>query len=229
MMEKLKYSPNINVIVKKKRIKKMYLRVSSKDASVNISAPIGIPDKIIKEFIEKNIEWIQKKQARILADREKAEKPLEAGSEVYIWGKAYKIAVRNAVSNVIILRDDTMLVYTRQADGIELVIEKWLRRKLMEKITDRAAVWETVVGKQASEYAVRKMVRCWGNCRPTTGRITINLEIVHRPEECLDYVLVHELVHFHEIYHNKRFWSLVEKFYPNWKLTKNLLKNWEEI
>ena len=95
----------MDVVIKKKRIKRMYLRVSPKDGSVNISAPIGMPDRIIKDFIEKNVNWIKERQAKILLDKKNAEKVLETGSAVCLWGKEYNLAIRQTVNNAVILRD----------------------------------------------------------------------------------------------------------------------------
>lgn len=214
----------MKIKVTKKRIKKMYLRVSTKDGSVNISAPIGTPDNIIREFLESNIQWIQEKQAKVLADKDNLKQPLENGSTINLWGQKYAVLVRPATSNAVILRGNDIVIYLKNTTA-EAILEKWCRRKLQEKIIERSVHWESIVGKKASEYVIRKMTRCWGNCRPKTGRITINYELIHKPVECLDYVLVHELVHFYEIYHNDRFWSLVGRFYPDYKYIRQFLRD----
>lgn len=202
----------------------MYLRVSAKDGSVNISAPIGTPDSIIREFVENNIQWIQEKQEKVLSGKDNLERPFENGSSINLWGKKYTVLVRQATNNAVILRENDVIIYLKNTTA-EDILEKWCRRKLQEKITERSIHWENIVGKKATEYVIRKMTRCLGNCRPKTGRITINYELIHKPVECLDYVLVHELVHFYEIYHNDRFWGFVEKFYPDYKSVRRFLRD----
>lgn len=84
--------------------------------------------------------------------------------------------------------------------------------------------WEVIIGVKAHEWGVKAMKTRWGSCNTVKKRIWINLHLIHKPRVCLEYVLVHELVHLLEASHNKRFYALMTEFMPDWKAHRQLLK-----
>ena len=85
--------------------------------------------------------------------------------------------------------------------------------------------WQPIVGKEVSDWRVQKMKTKWGSCNISERRILINLELAKKSPECLEYILVHELVHLHERHHNDNFRALMDKFMPKWRLGRDLLKS----
>ena len=84
--------------------------------------------------------------------------------------------------------------------------------------------WQPVIGKQVDHWGVKKMKTKWGGCNTEKRRIWLNLELAKKLPQCLEYILVHELVHLHERHHNEHFKRLMDKFLPSWRSSREALK-----
>ncbi|WP_205703430.1 M48 family metallopeptidase [Hymenobacter radiodurans] len=122
------------------------------------------------------------------------------------------------------IRDEQFLELSIPQDASkeqrESVLTAWYRARLKEQLPALLAKWEPVVGKQATAWGVKQMKTRWGTCNIQAKRIWLNLELIKRPPLCLEYVVVHELVHLHERYHNARFWGFMDQFMPDWRTYK---------
>ena len=97
------------------------------------------------------------------------------------------------------------------------------KQRLQNVLPPLIQKWQAIVGVQANQWNVRAMTSRWGSCHPTKKRICLNAHLIHYPLVCLEYVLVHELVHLLEASHNQRFHALMSQFMPEWKAYKKLL------
>ena len=111
----------------------------------------------------------------------------------------------------------------RKSSRESAVISKEQREALAGKIEFFAKQWEPVMGVTAASFTIRDMKTIWGSCSTKTGRIRINLQLAVYPDECIEYVVVHELCHLLEPSHNARFKQFMTKFLPDWKERKKLL------
>jgi predicted metal-dependent hydrolase len=103
-------------------------------------------------------------------------------------------------------------------------LSAWYRAHLKEQLPALIARWEAVVGVQVHDWGVKQMKTRWGTCSIRARRIWLNLELIKHPPVCLEYVVVHELVHLHERLHNARFWGLMDRFMPDWRPAQQALK-----
>ena len=103
------------------------------------------------------------------------------------------------------------------------LLNDWYRRRLKELVPDLIAKWQPVVGVQVADWGIKKMKTRWGSCNTRDHRVWLNLELAKKPPRCLEYVLVHELVHLLESHHNDRFKALMDQFMPQWQL------HWDEL
>lgn len=108
-------------------------------------------------------------------------------------------------------------------DRRESVLERWYRRQLRKEIPTLLAKWEPRVGKRVTEVRIRKMKTRWGSCTAEAGRIWLNLELIKKPIACLEYVLVHEMVHLHERRHTDRFRKWMDRLLPDWRVRRDEL------
>lgn len=99
----------------------------------------------------------------------------------------------------------------------EIVLNQWYRGILKQRLPKLMAKWQQEVKAEASFVGIKRMKTKWGSCNPQTARIWINLELVKKPPECLEFIVVHELVHLHERKHNERFIGLMNMYLPNWR------------
>lgn len=99
----------------------------------------------------------------------------------------------------------------------------WYRSNLKSEIPDLIEKWEKIIGIEVDEWRIRKMKTRWGSCNLEAGRIWLNLELIKKPANCLEYIIVHEMVHFVERHHDENFVELMDKFIPKWRSFKNEL------
>ena len=143
-------------------------------------------------------------------------------SEVrFLWGEAYEFIVERSLKRPLTeLRGNS--IYMRVgAKSTEVEqrkqLDKWYVLQMQEKLREVVPRYEEITGRHASEWRFRRMKTRWGSCNIGRARICLNIQLAEKPIECLEYVVAHELTHLHEIGHNKRFWGLMDEFYPNWK------------
>ena len=99
----------------------------------------------------------------------------------------------------------------------EAVVTAWYREQVSKAVLPLIAKWEPVLGVKVDQVIVRRMKTRWGSCTPRRRSVRLNTELGKKPPECLEYVVVHELVHLLEPSHNTRFVSLMDKFMPQWR------------
>lgn len=105
----------------------------------------------------------------------------------------------------------------KMADELSGAITKEQMKRLAEMVEAYARKWEPVMGVHAAHWTFRYMKTRWGSCTVNTGRIRINTRLAYYPDECLEYIVVHELCHLIEPSHNKRFHTYMTKYLPDWK------------
>lgn len=205
-----------------KDIKCVRLRVCSPDGTVKVSAPRGVSLSTVEAFVAKNGEWIGQQQDRIRSRQGIIKVPVYAERDSHpIWGKTYLVSLkhtdekpgvelRNGWLRLNIPRDCT------EGDRQRLV-KNWEREMLRAAIPPLIALWEPIMGVRVDRFFIQNMKTRWGSCNLTRRSIRINLELIRKPVECLEYVVVHEMIHLLERYHNARFYELMNHFLPDWK------------
>lgn len=218
---------DIPIFLTRKKIKNLYIRIKAPEAKVMVSVPIFMPDAYVKEFITKQWDWIRGKRKEILdagtVEREAGEQYV-SGEVHDLWGIPYELIVERSLKRPVTeLRGDKIYMRVTAHSTCEerrRQLDKWYQGQLMEILPELAAKYETIVGRHASQWRFRRMKTRWGSCNIQKKRICLNIQLAQMPVECLEYVMVHELTHLHEAGHNKRFWGLVDQFYPRWQEVK---------
>lgn len=103
-------------------------------------------------------------------------------------------------------------------------LNEWYRGQLKARIPDLLNYWQSVIGKQVSAWGIKKMKTKWGSCNISQRRIWMNLELAKKPVECLEYVIVHELVHLLERHHNEQFKAHMDKYLSQWQRSRDVLR-----
>ncbi len=213
------------VDVVKKPIKNINLSVYPPDGRVRISAPWQVDDATIRAFAIAKLEWIRQKQAKILARPRQAAKQYISGESHYYKGDRYLLNVIDSnLASKVVIRDRTRLdLYVKKGSDQEQrtkVLTKWYRQQLKAELPDLIAHWQEIIGVQINDWGVKKMKTRWGTCNIRAKRIWLNLELIKKPPHCLEYVVVHELVHLLERGHGDRFKAYMTQFMPNWRAYK---------
>jgi predicted metal-dependent hydrolase len=216
----------IVIEILRKPIKNMTLRIYPPDGRVAISAPLKLRLDLIKKQLEAKRDWIHKQRARLIAQAI----PLanyESGEQHYFMGKNYALLIHQATKRTqVILEDETMHCFIKADLTLaekETVLEKWYRQRMKEQIPALIAKWEPIIGVSVNSWGIKVMKTRWGSCNPSKKRIWLNLNLIKKPLACLEYVLVHEMVHILEASHNKRFYAFMDEFLPQWRSIKTEL------
>jgi predicted metal-dependent hydrolase len=215
---------DIAVNVVRKNIKNVHLRVYPPNGNVRISAPLRMNLDTIRVFAISKLDWIKKHQQKIRSQiRETPREYLDRESH-YLWGKRYLLdLVELDTSPHLELRHDRLILQVRRGTNIikkQEIVNEFYRQQLEAAIPPLIDKWERLLGVSVTSFSIRKMKTKWGSCTPSLGTIRFNLELAKKPAECLEYVIVHELVHLLEPSHNKRFIAFMDSFMPKWRFYK---------
>lgn len=218
---------SIAVDVVKKDIKNLHLSVYPPAGKVRISAPLRMNLDTIRVFAISKLGWIKQQQKKLQEqERETPREYLDRESH-YVWGKRYLLKViENDAAPAVELKHSKMHLRVRPGASEEKkqdVIEEWYRVQLKQTVPDLIAKWEPLMGVKVERFYVQRMKTKWGSCNPTVNSIRLNTELAKKPLECLEYVVVHEMVHLLEPTHNKRFISLLDGFIPKWQFYREIL------
>ena len=217
----------LSVDVVKKNIKNIHLSVYPPTGRVRISAPLRMDLDTIRIFAVSKISWIKKQQNKLHNQRRETPRDYITRESHYYMGKRYllKVIEHNAPANVI-LKHETIELYIRPditTEKRQTIMEEWYRRKLKEIVSEMIAKWEKKMRVEVSEFGIRKMRTRWGTCNIEARRIWLNLELAKKPFHCLEYILIHEMVHLLDRRHNERFMAYMDKFLPQWRAYKEEL------
>lgn len=217
----------ILVQVEKKDIKNVHLSVYPPAGRVKISAPLRMKKDTIRVYTISKLDWIKKQRKKFQEqERETAREYLNRESH-YVWGKRYLLKIVEKESTPKIEIKHNSLVLTVRPSSKEAkkqkVLESWYREELKEAITGLVSKWEPVIGVKVKRFFVQRMKTKWGSCSAGSKSIRLNSELAKKPRECLEYIVVHEMVHLIEQTHNQRFNGLMDQFMPRWKFYRDEL------
>jgi predicted metal-dependent hydrolase len=212
----------------RKPIKNMNLRIYPPDGLVKVSAPKSFSEQFIRRHLQEKSAWIHAQRDLIRERSSHKEELLQTGATVLFKGTNYLLIIEEHNGPFKIkIQDELIYCYTQPNSSqtqITNLIDGWYRREMNAVLPDLFKQWETVIGVKAAEWGIKKMKTRWGSCNTRAGRIWLNLSLIKKPLICLEYVLVHELVHLLEASHNQRFYSLMTQFMPQWREYQYLLE-----
>jgi predicted metal-dependent hydrolase len=217
------------VLVVRKKIKNLNLTVSPPDGRVRVSVPLRVNDRTVREFILSRLDWIKKYQRRIREQPGPLQYKFVSGEDHYLWGKRCRLEVikRGGWHEVELTDSSQLRMFVRPGTtraNRQKVLTEFYRAEMKRRLPDLIARWETIMGVQVADWGVKKMRTRWGSCNVKAKRIWVNLELAKRPPECLEAILVHEMVHLLERGHNKRFYRYMDQFLPGWRKSRQMLK-----
>jgi len=214
----------IHITAEKKQIKNMYIRVVPPDGKVRITAPMSATEDAIRMFAVSRIAWVKKQRQKFDEQQRQTERKYVTGESHYLWGKRYLLNVMYSnIRNDISVSGHSIILQVRRESTSQQranAMDNWYREILKKAIPPVFEKCEKLVGIQAKEWQIKNMRTKWGTCNIEAKRIWLNLQLAKKTPECLEYVIIHELVHFLEKSHNDIFRTHMDKFYPNWRTVK---------
>lgn len=211
----------IEVSVTKKAIKNMHLYVKPPNGHVEVSAPVNLSDENIELFIRTKIGWIRRQQEKFEKQLRQTAREYVSGEALYVWGRQYYLLVNfSSKGNSLFLDSDRAILTVREGSTIvqrEKYVTEWYRGILKAEVERVLPKWEQITGIYPDGWQTKNMTTRWGTCNVKTRKIWLNLQLAKKTPECLEYVIVHELMHLVEKSHNQKFVSLMDKYLPNWR------------
>ncbi len=229
----------LTVEVVRKAIKNLHLGVYPPHGRVRVAAPLTVSDEAVRLAVIGKLAWIKRQQAKFEAQPRQSRREMVRGESHYFLGQRYRLRVieHNGAGKVVVRTKAAIDLYVRpgsSAEQREQVVQRWYRAQLKALIPSLLEKWQVVLGVQVADWGVKKMKTKWGGCTIDARRIWINLELAKKPVQCLEYIIVHELVHLLERHHNDRFRQLMDQFLPQWRLHREELngaplghENWD--
>jgi len=213
----------LQVEIEYRNVKTMRLTVYPPDGRVKVTAPPGTSAEVIRKFASSKITWIEKHRQKFLGNSKLAV-PLKNMGSVYVWGEALQLEIIERKGHPkIVIDGGKMKMYVRPASTKakkQELLDKWYRETLKEAAPPVIKHWEKQIGVEVKKLYVRKMKTHWGSCNYEKKTMRLNSELVKRSPDCLEYVIIHEILHIIEKSHNKKFYRLLGKYFPDWKNTR---------
>lgn len=219
---------DIEIELIRKNIKNIRLSVHPPEGRVRLAVPNKLAEEAIRFFIISKLPWIRKHQGKIQSQNSQPAKEYLSGESHYFMGFRYLLNVieTKEKQRVELRNDKYMDLYIRQGhtmDKCKKVVNEWYRKELKSLIPEYIDKWEGIMGVKVEDWCVKLMKTRWGTCNVIDKRIWINLELAKKNPRCLEYIIVHEMVHLLERKHNDKFKAYMDKFLPNWKSIKEEL------
>lgn len=216
------------VDVVRKDIKNLHLAVYPPDGRVRVAAPLLVDDEAVRLAVISRLTWIRRQQGKFEKQERQSAREFVSGESHYYQGRRYLLNVvyRDSAPAVAVRNNTTLDLSVRPGSDTaqrERVLLAWYRRQLKQLIPPLVAKWEEIIGVEVAEWRVKQMKTRWGACNPDARRIWLNLELIKKPASCLEYIVVHEMVHLLERRHNEQFTAHMDKFLPHWRLLRDEL------
>ncbi|MBI4270735.1 MAG: M48 family metallopeptidase [Candidatus Rokubacteria bacterium] len=212
----------VPVQIVRKDIKNLHLGVYPPSGRVRVAAPLRVRDEAVRLAVVRKLGWIRKQQARFAAQPRQSKREMVSGESHYFLGRRYRLrVVEHRGAGRVVLRNRAFFeLYVRRdtdVKGRERVLQNWYREHLRRLIPPVLAKWEAILGVEAAAWGIKRMKTKWGACSIDARRVWLNLELAKKPAGCLEYIVVHELVHLIERHHNDRFIALMDRHLPQWR------------
>lgn len=218
---------NLEIDVVRKDIKNMHLAVYPPNGRIRLAAPDKTDQEVVRLFAISKLGWIKKQVKAFKEQKRETPRKHVSGESHYFQGRRYLLKLEEGKGNRIVLSGTKKLIMQLRPDTSEEkradLMKEWYRKQLKELVPDLISKWEKTIGISCNEWGIRQMRTKWGACNTNTKRIWLNLELAKKPIICLEYIIVHELVHLLERHHNERFVKYMDQFMPKWRLYRDQL------
>jgi predicted metal-dependent hydrolase len=212
---------DIKIELVQKNIKNVHLSVLPPHGDVRIAAPLHLSEETIRLYAISKLPWIKQQQKKIRNQERESRREFINKETHYYQGRKYLLRIfeRNEPAKVVVNKKHLDLYVRPHTNTLQRqhILNKWYRNEMKELIPVYIKKWEKVMAVKVADFGIKSMKTKWGTCNIEAKRIWLNLELAKKPLQCLEYIIVHEMVHLLERRHNDRFIGYLNKFMPQWK------------
>jgi predicted metal-dependent hydrolase len=220
----------LQVDVVRKDIKNLHLGVYPPNGRVRVAVPLRLNDDAVRLAVITRLPWIKRQQLKFQEQERQTAREYVNGESHYFQGERYRLnIIEQPGRETVAVRNKQFIdLYVRPGSDAahrQRVISGWYRTHLRQYIPPLIEKWQPILGVEVAEWGIKQMKTKWGTCNIAARRIWLNLELAKKPERCLEYIVVHEMVHLLERQHNERFLELMNQFLPQWRLYRDELNS----
>ena len=212
---------NILVELNRKGVKHVHLTVHPPNGRVTLVVPTETRLDVARAYAASKLGWIRAQQAKLRGQARETPRQFIERESHYVWGRRYLLSVRHAEAKPAVRLSHRRIELTVRPGASEEkraeVMHEWHKAMLHEAARELIARWEPRLGVHVSGYFLQRMKTRWGSCNHRAGHIRLNTELVKKPKDLLEYVVVHEMIHLIEPTHSERFVDLLRQHYPTWR------------
>lgn len=211
----------LSIELTRKAVKHVHLSVHPPKGRVRLVAPTGTRTEVARAYAISRLAWIRAQRARFAGQAREFPRRFVTRETHYLWGRRYLLAVEREDAKPRIKLDHrriTLIVRPGSTEAVRAkVVHEWHKSLLHQAVPRLIAKWEPRLGVRVAGYFLQRMKTKWGGCNPRLCHIRFNTELVKKPKDLLEYVIVHEMIHMIEPTHSERFVALLSKHYPTWR------------
>lgn len=217
---------SVEIDVTFKAIKNLHLSVHPPYGNVTISSPEKYDLEKVKIYAATKLSWIKKEKRKFIDQPREGEKLFITQESHQFLGNRFLLKVIESNRSKIALQHHTLELFApidSSVDDKKKVLYKWYRKELRKTLDHLIDIHSQRMELSDFSYGIRVSKTKWGSCARQNRKLWFNIELAKKPIECIEYIVVHELVHLLERNHNKRFVLLMDQYLPNWRIQKKLL------
>lgn len=213
---------DIAIAVTRKDIKHVHLSVHPPSGRVTLVAPKGTRPEVARAYAASKLGWIRDQQAKLLGQARETPRQFVERESHYLWGRRYLLSVREDDEKPpsVRLSHRTITLTVRPGSSAakrQAVMHAWHKSLLHNAVPELIRTWEPKLGVEVAGYFLQRMKTKWGSCNHRARTIRLNTELVKKPRDLLEYVVVHEMIHLISPTHSERFVTLLSKHFPSWR------------
>jgi predicted metal-dependent hydrolase len=217
------------VEVVRKAIKNLHLGVYPPHGRVRVAAPLAVSDDAVRLAVIGKLGWIRRQRAKFADQPRQSQREMVAGESHYFLGRRYRLRIveHDGAGKVVIRNTARIDLHARPGASVEqreAILLRWHRERLKSLVPALLDKWQSRIGVSVTHWGIKKMKTKWGSCNIDARRIWLNLELAKKPVQCLEFIVVHELVHLLERHHNERFTTLMNSYLLQWQMYREMLR-----
>lgn len=211
----------VEILVTRKAVKNVHLSVHPPTGRVTLIVPTGTRLEVARAFAITKLQWIREQQSRLREQAREAPRRFVERETHYLWGRRYLLSIRYCDAKPSVTLDHRRITLTVRPGASDAkraeVMHEWHKSLLHGVVPALIAKWEKRLHVKVGGYFLQRMKTKWGSCNHRAGHIRLNTELVKKPKDLLEYVIVHEMVHLREPTHSDRFLAILAEHYPGWR------------
>jgi predicted metal-dependent hydrolase len=211
----------ISILVTRKAIKHVHLSVHPPSGRVTLAAPAATRPDVARAYAISKLSWIREQQSKLKNQAREGPRRFIERESHYLWGRRHLLTIAYREAKPLVSLDHRRITLTvrpgSDAQKRAEIIHAWHKSLLHDLVPSFISKWEAKIGVKVNGYFLQRMKTKWGSCNHKAGHIRINTQLVTKPKDLVEYVVVHEMVHLIEPTHSERFLGILGKHYPTWR------------